>query len=113
MHVVDYKTSASAKNKAEIAESLQLAFYVLAAIADPGLPGEVTAAEMWYPAAKTKSVTVRGLDLERMDELVARLGDAAGGIFAEDWTPRTGDHCERCRVRPLCPAWPQGSEAFA
>jgi hypothetical protein len=58
-------------------------------------------------------VTTLGLDLARLHELQQRLETVAEGIKAERWDPTPGDHCERCRMRPLCPAWPEGAEAFA
>jgi superfamily I DNA/RNA helicase/CRISPR/Cas system-associated exonuclease Cas4 (RecB family) len=114
LRIVDYKTSSSAKSVSEVEESLQLAFYAVATAADSGLGGEVAAAEMWYPAVRAaKSVTIRRLDLGRLDELKGRLVAAADGIAAEVWEATPSDACERCRVRNLCPAWPEGSEAFA
>ncbi len=114
LRIVDYKTSGSAKSVAEAKESLQLAFYALAANADEGLGGTVSAAELWYPAARgAKSVTVRKLAMEDLEELEERLGEAATGIFAGSWEPTPSDACDRCRVRQLCPAWPEGNEAFA
>jgi superfamily I DNA/RNA helicase/RecB family exonuclease len=114
LRIVDYKTSGSAKSVSEVEQSLQLAFYAIAAAGDAGLSGEVAAAEMWYPAVRAaKSVTIRRLGLERLDELAGRLVAAADGIFDEEWGATPGDACERCRVRRLCPAWPEGREAFA
>jgi RecB family exonuclease len=111
IHIVDYKTSRSPMTRAEAERSLQLAFYALAIEADA--TGRVTAAELWYPAARRTAVPVLGLDLGRLDELRDRLEEVAAAIRAEDWTPTPGDHCERCRMRQLCPAWPEGAEAFA
>ena len=42
-----------------------------------------------------------------------RLERAAAGIRAEDWRARPGSDCDRCRVRSVCPAQPEGREAFA
>jgi hypothetical protein len=68
---------------------------------------------MWYPAAGGKSVKTRDLDLQKLPEIEEKLEQTAHGILAEDWTPRPGTQCERCRLRPLCPAWLEGREAFA
>lgn len=113
--IVDYKTSRTAPRINDIAESLQLGFYVLAAAADSKLKphGSPLRAEMWYPAAGGKSVKTRSLDLEQLATVEDRLIGAATGILAEDWEPRPGDQCNRCSVRPLCPAWLEGREAFA
>ena len=94
-------------------ESLQLAFYTIAANADESLAGDVAAAELWYPASRTsQSVAVRSLDMDLVEDIKVRLGSTADGIFAESWEPRVSTDCERCRVRQLCPAWPEGNEAF-
>jgi len=113
--IVDYKTSRTPPRITDIAESLQLGFYVLAAAADPKLTqhGPPLRAQMWYPAAGGKSVKTQSLDLETLARVEDRLIGAAVGILAEDWDPRPGDQCNRCAVRPLCPAWPEGREAFA
>ena len=113
--VVDYKTSTSPPLIADAAESLQLGFYVLAAAADPELElrGRPIRAEMWFPAAGGKSVKTRSLDIEKLPMVEERLVGAANGILAEDWTPRPGTQCNRCSLRPLCPAWLEGREAFA
>ena len=113
--IVDYKTSASAARIADVEESLQLGFYVLAAGADASLDlhGPPRSAEMWYPAAGGKSVKTRSLAMDKLPEVQERLAEVARGIVAEDWTPRPGTQCDRCRLRSLCPAWRQGKEAFA
>jgi len=37
---------------------------------------------------------------------------AADGIRAERWDPVPGSHCRNCAVRRVCPAWPEGREAY-
>ncbi|MDH3425128.1 MAG: PD-(D/E)XK nuclease family protein, partial [Acidimicrobiia bacterium] len=112
LRIVDYKSSRTLPTKSEVAESLQLGFYALAAAAE--LAGEVEAAEFWYPAQTgRKSLATFSLDLDRLPELTARLESAAEGIVAENWEPKPGQQCDRCRVRNLCPAWPEGQEAFS
>ena len=113
--IVDYKTSASPPRIADAAESMQLGFYALATAADPELAahGPPERAEMWFPAARGKSVKTRSFDLNQLPTVSARLITAAEGISAEDWTPRPGPGCDRCSLRPLCPAWMEGREAFA
>jgi RecB family exonuclease len=115
--IVDYKTGASPPSVAEASRSVQLGFYALAAAADPVLEhlGPVVEAAFWYPAAgagRAKSVAVRRLDLDRLDEVSASMARAEEGIRSEDWTPAPGSHCERCPVRLVCPAWPEGREAY-
>ena len=113
--IVDYKTSATAARIADVEESIQLGFYVLAAGADESLEmhGPPRRAEMWYPAAGGKSVKTRSLDMDKLAAVHERLTDATRGIVAEDWTPRPGVQCDRCQLRSVCPAWRQGREAFA
>ena len=108
--IVDYKTGTSVPSVAEAARSVQLGFYVLAA----GSPDRIVGgAELWFPAKKAQSVTVRSFDLDNLGEVEAAMVAAQVGIFAEDWTPRPGPACDRCAVRSVCPEWPEGREAFA
>jgi superfamily I DNA/RNA helicase len=112
--VIDYKTGSTAVSKDEAAESLQLGFYVEAAKQDPGLGigDDKIGAELWYPGVGPRKTTVRIFQTFKLPEVVERLSHIAGSIAAEDWTPVIGPGCERCPVRPLCPAWPEGREAF-
>lgn len=112
LRIIDYKSSRTLPTKDEVGGSLQLGFYALAAEAE--LDGNVEAAEFWYPArTDRKSLAAFPLDLERLPEVAVRLEAAADGIVAENWDPKPGQQCDRCRVRNLCPAWPEGQEAFA
>ncbi len=113
--VVDYKTSTQAPNVAEAAVSLQLGYYVLAASRDDAIRrlGTVAGAEFWYPMTRTKSVTTRGFDMEKLDEVEARLAAVADGIRDEQWEPRPGTHCDRCSLQSLCPAWAEGGPDFS
>jgi superfamily I DNA/RNA helicase/RecB family exonuclease len=112
--IVDYKTSKNPPSVAAVKASLQLAYYVLAATADPELSelGRPTRAEMWFPLTDAKKVTTRALDLQHLSDLRELLIAAADGIRAEQWQPRPSEDCDRCRVRFVCPEWPEGREAF-
>ena len=114
--VVDYKTGSSAPSKAEAAQSLQLGVYVLAGRQDPEVIalGTVAGAEMWFPWASRNQNSMKRMefDLANLPAVAERMTTIAGGIAAEDWAPRPGDHCERCPVRTVCPAWPEGAEGF-
>ncbi len=114
VHVVDYKTARTAVSVDEAACSVQLGFYLLAAAADPQLAalGEPAGAEMWFPAAPTKKVTTRAFDPQRLPEVEQRMALSADGIRAERWAPTPGGHCRNCLVRQVCPAWPEGREAY-
>ena len=110
-HIVDYKTSAYPMSKADAAVSLQLGFYVLASGGpDAGIAG----AELWYPAKDNKkTLATRPFDMANLGEVRTRLEAVTEGVEAERWDPVPGDHCGRCSVRLVCPAWPEGREAFA
>ncbi len=114
--VVDHKTSGSPVAVAEGESSLQLGFYMLGAAEDPELAavGRPAAAELWYPYAgrTARKVTLRPFDPARLDEVRDRLAGITRGIRAEDWTAVPSPGCERCPVRSLCPANPEGREGF-
>ena len=109
LRVVDYKTSATAMSKNDAAESIQLGFYASAVSSDGG---DVVQAQLWYPRAATKSVSIRDLDLERMDDIESEMVQITSSIRSEDWTPNVGRQCERCDFRLSCPTWPEGEGAY-
>ena len=112
--IVDYKTGAAATIE-DAAASLQLGFYVIAARETPEVSsqGVASKAEMWFPMhALKRSITTRSLDISRLEEIENRMAAVALGIANEDWTPTPGTACLRCPVRLVCPAVPEGKEAF-
>ena len=114
LRVVDYKTTTRPPPIAEANVSLQLGFYLLAARSDPevleyGVPAE---AEYWYPMKSAAPGKPVPLDLERIDEVEARLIGISQALESEDWTPRPNSRCPQCAVRILCPEWPEGRDAF-
>jgi superfamily I DNA/RNA helicase/RecB family exonuclease len=117
LRIIDYKTSASPVTRDEAAVSLQLGFYAHAAAADPAIAalGTVGGASFWFPAAKPNrsGIATRDLDMDRLPEVVGRLGDIAAAIRAEAFDPTPNRDCDRCTVRSVCPAFPVGREAFA
>jgi RecB family exonuclease len=114
--IVDYKTGSTTPTRAEAAESLQLGFYVLAGREDPQIAdrGAVAGAEMWFPWASRDQKNLKRLefDMANLPAVAERMAAIAGGITAEEWTAMPGNHCERCPVRTVCPAWPEGAEGF-
>ena len=113
--IVDYKTG-QLTSLDEAATSLQLGFYVIGAREDPDVAdkGRATAAEMWFPMHPQKrSIATRSFDMSNLDAVEDRMTAIATGVANEDWTPTPGAACERCNVRSLCPAVPEGKEAFA
>ena len=114
LRIVDYKTAKSPPPLKEAARSLQLGFYTLAAAADEaaGAFGEVSQAEFWHPLATDPKKRTSSFDPARLEETRARLEEIAGRIAGEDWDPKPGKTCRRCEVRLVCPAWPEGQEAY-
>ncbi len=113
--IVDYKTGQLTSHD-DAASSLQLGFYLIGAREDPDVSalGPVTAAEMWFPMSPQKhSIATRSFDTSNLDDIEARMVTVAAGISAEDWTPTPGIECSRCDLRVVCPARPEGKEAFA
>jgi superfamily I DNA/RNA helicase/RecB family exonuclease len=117
LHVVDYKTSGQAVKVQDASESLQLGYYLLAARQDSSLShhGEVAGAEFWYPRAKPRktSITTRSFDASLLPSVTARLEEITTSIAAEAFEPTLGPHCSDCDVSLVCPARPEGKEAFA
>jgi ATP-dependent exoDNAse (exonuclease V) beta subunit len=113
LKVVDYKSSKNPPPLKEVATSLQLGYYALAAAEHPELVhhGPPVAAELWFPLAKRRD-KVFPFDMSNLDHIRTALADVAAGIRSEDWTPRVGSHCGRCEFRGVCPAWPEGREGF-
>ncbi len=109
LRVVDYKTSTTAMNKADAADSIQLGFYA-SAVAQDG--GEVVQAQLWYPRAATKSVSTRDFDLNGIDKIALEMVEITSSIRTEDWSPKVGRQCQRCNFRLSCPAWPEGKGAY-
>ena len=114
LRIVDYKTGKTPPPVREAAGSLQLGFYLLAADSDDlvNSHGAVSRAEFWYPLADPPRRRVASFDTSRLEETKERLTGIAAGISREDWTPRPGNACRSCAVRLVCPAWPEGQEAF-
>jgi superfamily I DNA/RNA helicase len=111
LRIVDYKTGTQQPSVSEAAESLQLGFYLLAVKSDPQLSalGDATEAELWYPECQQPR---RKFDYSNLGRVINRLGELTGGILNEQWDPKPGKQCERCGVRLVCPAWPEGREGF-
>ncbi|MEN8233819.1 MAG: ATP-dependent DNA helicase [Actinomycetota bacterium] len=113
--IVDYKTGGLVSLD-EGATSLQLGFYLIGAREDPdiGAYGEPSAAEMWFPMHPQKrSIATRSFDVANIDTIEERMAAVAEGIDIEDWTPNPSAECDRCAFRLVCPAMPEGKEAFS
>lgn len=114
LRIVDYKTGKRPPTKTEAEVSLQLGFYLLAAAFDDtvGARGSARHAEYWHPLA-TATRRVTPFDPDRVEDVRTTLIEIAERIRAEDWTPTPGEGCRTCAVKLVCPAWPEGQEAYA
>lgn len=114
LRIVDYKTGKSPPPFREAAASLQLGFYLLAAGSDRTVSthGAVAEAEFWYPLADSPTRRALPFDGSALEGTRQRLVDIASRVAGEDWAPRPGNACKRCEVKLVCPAWPEGQEAY-
>ncbi len=115
VRIVDYKTSRSRPTKEEAGASLQLGFYLLAAANDPGIVrhGHPDAGELWMVAMRNvNSFPIVAFDPANLEEVEQRLREVAAGIAGELWDPAPDESCDRCPVQLVCPAWPQGAQAY-
>ena len=114
LRIVDYKTAKTPPPLREVAASLQLGFYALAADMDETVTthGPVVGAEFWYPLANSPARRALSLDRASLGETRRRLVEIARRIAGDDWEPRPGAACKRCEVKLVCPAWPEGQEAY-
>jgi len=111
LRIVDYKTGKTLPNLKEAAVSVQLGFYALAVEAmTPGQ--EVVSAQLWFPAVDAMSLTVRKLDMGRLDEVEETIRQITAGVASENWEPRVSNGCNRCGIKRSCPAWPEGQGAY-
>ena len=116
LHVIDYKTSSSAASVAEAKSSIQLGYYLLAAMNDPELAGLGTfsGAEFWYPRKDPNkhSIVTRSFSLSSVDEVHDGLQKITESITTEQFEPVVGPQCDTCEVALVCPAREEGREAF-
>jgi len=117
LHVIDYKTSASAASVAEAKSSIQLGFYLLAAMDDSELAtlGDFSGAEFWYPRKdpNKRSIITRSFSMSSIDDVRDVLGEITSSITVEEFPPVVGPHCDACGVAFVCPARDEGREAFS
>ena len=99
--IVDWKTNRKAKTKAQVADSLQLAVYALAARHLWGHDPEWVALEFVVPGIR---VTVPRSEID-VDGAVERIHGVADRIRAEAYEPRPSALCNWCDFRAECPAF--------
>ncbi len=117
LKIVDYKTTSNVPTVEEAAESLQLGFYVLATLADPGLAelGTVRSAEFWFPAPdpNKNAIKTRSFEMAKLDAVRDQLVSIAHGVHNEEFPATPNPDCNTCDFLPVCPAQKEGREAFS
>ncbi|MEX0790139.1 MAG: ATP-dependent DNA helicase, partial [Actinomycetota bacterium] len=112
--LTDYKTAKWAPSYKEAQSSLQLAIYHLAVKTDPKLQefGEPLLARLVYPGAygRDGSHQVLTQNAEEAEKVIEKLPKIISAVRAEDFSPSPGADCHFCRMRPLCPLYPDGQE---
>ena len=101
VRVIDYKSGA-AKTPRYAEESLQLSIYAMGARVLGFLPRELV-----FLNLKGNDEVVTTRSAAQLDRARQRIEDAARGIAAQEFSPRTGQHCQWCDFRRLCPATEQ------
>jgi DNA helicase-2/ATP-dependent DNA helicase PcrA len=99
--IVDWKTNRKAKTRAQVADSLQLAIYAMAARELWGHDPEWVALDFVVPGVR---VTVNRADID-IDAAARRITDVAAKIRAEAFEPKPSPLCNWCDWRSECPAF--------
>jgi RecB family exonuclease len=112
--LTDYKTAKWAPSYVEAQSSLQLAIYHLAAKMVPKLSqmGEPQLARLVYPGAYRSdgSYQVLTQNAEQAEKVIERLPEIIAGVLDEDFKPNPLADCHFCKMKPLCPLYPDGQE---
>jgi superfamily I DNA/RNA helicase/RecB family exonuclease len=115
----DYKTGRNPAQWQDVMESLQLAIYYKAAKAYPDLKqyGEPQLMQLIYPGVEHQSRIDGSLECakrfqkpDEAEKALERLGDILTNAAAERFAPAPEADCRWCRMKPLCPRWPEGRE---
>ena len=99
--IVDWKTNRKAKTRRQVAGSLQLAIYTLAAAELWGTEPEWVALDFVVPGLR---VTVDRPDIDT-GRAVAEIRDVAARIRSEAFEPTPSPLCPWCDWRASCPAF--------
>lgn len=99
--IVDWKTNRKAKNRKQVADSLQLAIYALAARELWGQDPEWVALDFVVPGVR---VTVARDEIDT-DAALAAVRETAELVRAELFEPKPSALCPWCDFRALCPAF--------
>jgi superfamily I DNA/RNA helicase/RecB family exonuclease len=113
--LTDYKTAKWAPSYLEAQSSMQLAIYHLAAKMDEELRkevGEPQLARLVYPGAYSRdgSRQVLTQNAEQAEKVIAKLPEIVNAVREEDFRPSPHADCHFCKMRPLCPLYPDGQE---
>ncbi|MEX2588058.1 MAG: ATP-dependent DNA helicase [Actinomycetota bacterium] len=113
LKLTDYKTSKWAPSFKEAQSSLQLAIYHLAArevpeIVEMGVP---MVARLVYPGAFDRDGRYKVLsqNAEDADGVIAKLPQIVSSVAAEEFAPNPEADCYFCKMKPLCPLYPEGA----
>jgi putative RecB family exonuclease len=107
LRVLDYKTSRRARTRGQVARSLQLAIYALAARELYGRLPATVALDFVVPGL-TVEIPVDELDLA---DVPRRVAEVARRVRAREDAPTPNRLCDWCDFRDLCPAWEGDGEA--
>lgn len=99
--IVDWKTNRKAKNRKQVAGSLQLAIYTLAARELWGQDPEWVALDFVVPGVR---VTVGREEIDT-EAAVRAVRETAALVRAERFEPKPSGLCPWCDYRSLCPAF--------
>lgn len=113
-NLTDYKTARWAPSYTQAQSSLQLAIYHLAVRTDPELAflGEPLLARLVYPGAFNQQgrYQVLNQNAEEAERVIARIPGIIELVRQEDFRPNPRADCHFCKMRPLCPLYPDGQE---
>jgi RecB family exonuclease len=114
LKLTDYKTAKWAPSRVDAERSLQLAIYHLAAKTDPELAqlGVPEVARLVYPGAIDRygRYAVLTQNSEQAEKVLSDLPVKISGVLEERFNPSPEADCFFCKMRPLCPLWPEGRE---
>lgn len=130
LKLTDYKTAKWAVSQPEAAKSLQLAIYFLAVREAAGVEipegereptltklvkevgGEPQVARLVFPGSTYPNGAPRSpsMNPEQADKVLEELPDLIRKVLDEKFSPTPEADCFFCRMKPLCPLWPEGRE---
>lgn len=113
LKLTDYKTAKWAPSFKKAQTSLQLAIYHLAAREVPEIAamGEPMVARLVYPGAYDRDGRHKVLNqnAEEADGVISKLPAIISSVVAEEFAPNPEADCYFCKMKPLCPLYPEGA----